>query len=104
MSCKIVTDANGNSKGYGFVHFEEDNAAREAIDKVNNKMLKGSVVFVGQFMKRTDRLHESEKKFTNLYVKNLDLSLDDAALAEMFGKYGEITSAVIMKDKEGKSR
>lgn len=87
------------------MHFEEDNAAKDAIDTVNNKMLRGSVVFVGHFMKRTDRMHESEKKFTNLYVKNLEEGMEEEGLREMFAKYGEITSAVVMKDRDtGKSR
>ena len=39
MFCwQIVTDENG-SKGYGFVHFETEEAARSAIEKVNGMLL-----------------------------------------------------------------
>ena len=47
LSCKVSTDDNGKSKGYGFVHYEKEEAAKEAILKVNGMKIADSTVFVG---------------------------------------------------------
>ena len=42
-SLQIAMDENG-SKGYGFVHFETEEVARNAIEKVNGMLLNGKKV------------------------------------------------------------
>jgi len=44
LSCKIAEDEEGNSKGYGFVHFDTEEAAENAIRKVNGMLLNGKKV------------------------------------------------------------
>lgn len=39
LSCKVVLDDHGHSKGYGFVHFETQESADMAITKVNGMLL-----------------------------------------------------------------
>ena len=42
LSCKVVTDReSGDSKGYGYVHYETAEAARAAIDKLDGMLLDG---------------------------------------------------------------
>lgn len=106
LSCKIVTDEGGNSKGYGFVHFETEEAARNAIEKVNGMLLNGKKVFVGRFMNRKERMEilgDKAKKFYNVYIKNFGDNLNDDKLMEMFEKYGKIVSAKVMAG-DGKSK
>ena len=39
LSCKIAQAQDGASKGYGFVHFDTEEAAEDAISKVNGMLL-----------------------------------------------------------------
>jgi len=104
LSCKVATDMNSQSKGYGFVHFETEEAAQLAIEKVNNMQLQDKIVYVGPFLKRTDRGGDRESKFTNVYVKNLAEDVDDEGLKKISEEFGEVLSAVIMRDDKGKSK
>lgn len=107
LSCKVATDDHGNSKGFGFVHYDTQEAADLAIAKVNGKLLNGKKCFVGSFQAKKERSaeqSENEPKWTNIYVKHLDKSVDDDKLKAMFTPFGTVTSAVIMKDENGESK
>jgi len=108
LSCKVAQDmSNGESKGYGFVHFETEEAALNAIQKVNGMLLNGKKVYVGRFVPRKDRemeLGEKARKFTNVYVKNINDEYDEAKLDGMFQKFGKISSVKVMKSDDGKSK
>ncbi|CAG2160862.1 unnamed protein product [Oppiella nova] len=109
LSCKVVQDSHGLSKGYGFVHFATQEAADNAIDKVNGMLLNGKKVFVGKFIPKSERMDSSSadrnKNFTNIYVKHLTDDYDDQKLHQLFEKFGKIMSAKVMTDeKTGKSR
>ncbi|XVE82828.1 hypothetical protein DITRI_Ditri16bG0036900 [Diplodiscus trichospermus] len=105
LSCKIATDHFGQSKGYGFVQFDNEESAKNAIDKLNGMLLNDKQVFVGPFLRKQEREFAGDKaKFNNVYVKNLSESTTDEDLKNVFGEYGPITSAVIMRDADGKSK
>lgn len=105
LSCKVATDPSGQSKGYGFVQFDNEESAKNAIDKLNGMLLNEKQVFVGPFLRKQERESASDKvKFNNVYVKNLSESTTDEDLNKIFGEYGTITSAVVMRDGDGKSK
>jgi len=107
LSCKIATDGKSMSRGYGFVHYETKEAAHEAIAKVNGMMLNDKKVFVGEFMSKRERLEklgDQAKKYKNVFVKNFGDVINIEKLTDMFAKFGEITSVVIMSDDGGKSK
>ncbi|OZJ03571.1 hypothetical protein BZG36_03098 [Bifiguratus adelaidae] len=107
LSCKVATDHEGNSKGYGFVHYETSEAAEQAIANVNGMLLNDKKVYVGHHVPRKERQSRSEElkqQFTNVYIKNLDTEVTDNELEELCKKFGNITSAVVQKDDEGKSK
>uniref|UniRef100_A0AAX7V2N9 Polyadenylate-binding protein n=1 Tax=Astatotilapia calliptera TaxID=8154 RepID=A0AAX7V2N9_ASTCA len=106
LSCKVVCDENG-SKGYAFVHFETQDAADRAIEKMNGMLLNDRKVFVGRFKSRKEReaeLGAKAKEFTNVYIKNFGDDMDDERLKEIFDKYGKTLSVKVMTDPSGKSR
>ena len=108
LSCKVAQDEHGNSKGYGFVHYETAEAANSAIKSVNGMLLNEKKVFVGHHIPKKDRMSKFEEmkaNFTNIYVKNIDLEVTDDEFRDLFAKYGAITSASLAHDNEtGKSR
>lgn len=105
LSCKIATDPSGQSKGYGFVQFDNEESAQNAIDKLNGMLMNDKQVYVGHFLRRQERDNITSKtKFNNVYVKNLAESTTEDDLKNIFGEYGPITSVVVMKDADGKSK
>eukprot|EP00897_Mesotaenium_endlicherianum_P011020 jgi/Mesen1/9947/ME000071S09364 len=104
LSCKIAS-TEGKSKGYGFVHFDTEEAANLAIEKVNGMLLEGRKVFVGKFLKKSERDETGAvSKFTNIYVKNLDTDVTEEALKEKFETFGSIANLIVMRDESGNSK
>lgn len=106
LSCKVASNEHG-SLGYGFVHYESNDAAEEAIKHVNGMLLNGKKVYVGHHISKKDRqakIEEARAQYTNVYVKNLDPAVTQEEFEKLFEKYGKITSVALATDQEGKSR
>merc|ERR1712240_472667 len=107
---------DGKNKGFGFVSFEDSESAEKAVDELNGVEMFGKTLYVGRAQKKAERQQELKKKFeqlklerlnryqgVNLYVKNLDDTIDDERLRKEFAPYGTITSAKVMNE-EGRSK
>lgn len=102
LSCKVVVGRDGQSKGYGFVHFETTEAADEAIAKINGMLIAGREVYVGKFVKMSERPGALE--WTNVYVKNIPVHWTNQRLEDEFGTCGMISSATVMTDDQGHNK
>ncbi len=115
-SLKVMKGDDEKNKGFGFVSFEDAEAAEAAVDDMNGKEFSGKTIYVGRAQKKAERQMELKKKFeqmklermsryqgVNLYVKNLDDSIDDERLRQEFSPFGTITSAKVMTE-EGRSK
>ncbi|KAE9467862.1 hypothetical protein C3L33_00214, partial [Rhododendron williamsianum] len=112
----IMKDAEGKSKGFGFVNFESYEEAKKAVEALNGSLLGSEKLFVGraqkkaereEFLKREHKLTNSNiemPKVSNLYVKYLDASVDEGQLEEHFGAFGKVTSAKVMRHESGISK
>nr|CCC92940.1 putative polyadenylate-binding protein 1 [Trypanosoma congolense IL3000] len=107
LSCKVMDDESGNSRGYGFVHFKDDNAAKSAIESMNGVTEyadeKKTALYVANFIRRNARLAALVANFTNVYIKQILPTVDKAIIEKFFSKFGGITSAAICKDKNGRA-
>ncbi|CAF1832967.1 unnamed protein product [Brassica oleracea] len=88
------------------------NSAVQAVEKMNGNSLGDDVLFVGRAQKKSEREQELRRKFEqermnrfeksqreNLSLKNLDDSVDDEKLKEMFSEFGNVTSSKVIAKK-----
>lgn len=106
LSCKVMADAEGHSRGYGFVHFKSEDDAKSAIDKMNGTPdyanEEKAALYVANFIKRNARLAALVANFTNVYIKQVIPTLEKETIERFFSKFGGITSAATCKDKNGR--
>jgi polyadenylate-binding protein len=100
LSCKVAVNESGQSKGYGFVHFESAKSAELAIEKVNNQKIGTREVYVGHFIPSKLRVQNMEKSWTNVYVKDIDPSVNQEEFINLFQQFGTINSPLIKKNTE----
>jgi len=102
LSCKVAADATGNSYGYGFVHYETEDAAKLAIERVNGMQIGKKTVQVCEFEKRGEREKKDITNYTNIYIKNFNPEFERRTAPSMFSPYGSITSIAVRADNKSR--
>ncbi|CAE7810517.1 pabpc1a, partial [Symbiodinium sp. KB8] len=102
LSCKVCTGPDGKSRGYGFVHYETEEAAKQAIERVDGMQIGEKTVGVSGFVKRQDREKPAMNTFTNIYIKNFPDDWDEDKLKAEFAPHGSITSSHVTTDNKGR--
>lgn len=116
----LKVDPKINQK-FGFVDFADHESAQAALEVLNKKEVEVNgekyELYVNPAQPKVERLRDlryrsenikmelvNKYQGMNLYVKNLDESINDDQFREAFAPYGTITSAQIMRDEIGASK
>lgn len=99
LSCKVAADASGQSKGYGFVQYDNEESSETAMAKLNGMLINDKKIDIKRYVRS-----QRSNTFQNIYVKNLPETTTDEELKNLFRECGEITSVAVMRDGNGKSR
>jgi len=102
LSCKVAADVQGNSYGYGFVHYESEEAATQAIERVNGMQIGEKTVQVSQASKNKGDEKADMTNYTNLYIKNFPSDWDDAKITEVCSEFGPVQSSAMRSDPKGR--
>ncbi|CAN1761101.1 Polyadenylate-binding protein 8 [Linum perenne] len=86
LSSKLATGPYGHSKGYGFVQFDTDEAAKNAIEKLNGMMMNGKQLHVAPFIRKKES-GSPNVKFNNVFVKNLADTVSDDHFKRASGEF-----------------
>ncbi|XP_075520983.1 polyadenylate-binding protein 2-like [Primulina tabacum] len=116
-SAAVMRNEDGTSRCFGFVNFDNAEDASRAVDSLNGLKFDNKEWYVGRAQKKSEREIELKHRFEqtvketvdksqglNLYIKNLDDSISDEKLKELFSSFGSITSYKVMRDPKGISR
>lgn len=108
-SVVVMKEPDGKSKCFGFVNFENPDDAALAVQELNGKKFDDKEWYVGRAQKKSEREQELKGRFeqsiketadkyqgVNLYLKNLDDSIGDEKLKELFSEFGTITSCKVL--------
>ncbi|CAK0912178.1 unnamed protein product [Prorocentrum cordatum] len=101
LSCKVASDSEGNSHGYGFVHYETEESAQQAIERVNGMQIGEKTVQVSRFVKREER-PQKEDNYTNLYIKGFPDDWDEEKIVAEASQFGPIKASAVRTDKMGR--
>lgn len=122
-SAVVMRDKHGNSKGFGFVSFEQSQDAYSALSAMNGSAWGSMVVFVSFAQKKAereallkqqfaDKYKEEEEEKTRMggrkgygvYVANLEESVSAKDLWQLFESCGKVISAKVALDPSRRSR
>ena len=91
---KVSNNADGSSRGYGFICFQDEQSAIDAVAGTAND--DGAIAIKFEVKQARSVL----SLINNVYVKNIPESMTDEEIKGLFSPFGNIESMVISKNEK----
>jgi len=112
-SAKLMHTDQPSKTRFGFVNFMNHEEAVKCVNSTLNTEFHGKTLYAGRAQSQTERNEELRKRRDesankyqghNLYIKNIDDTVDEEKLRKAFAEFGTITSVKIMATDKGASK
>jgi polyadenylate-binding protein len=101
ISIKLKQNINGECLGYGYVNYEDNKNAENALESLNDSEYMGKRLQVTHFHPRKERNAEETEKFPLVLIKLMPDRIDsEAKLEEIFVKFGQIAFCGLISGNE----
>jgi len=94
-SLKVSLNNDHTSRGYGFIQFNDEEAAASAVQTLQSEKIMQALVFQPRDRRELRRL------INNVYFKNLPNGMTESDVRKLFSDFGHIKSVLLLKNEIG---